>query len=166
MNKQQHTQGLSETQTGLSDPMVEIYHLVPFRSFRKSRSPLGLLEGRCQPRKLSLKDSQNGRTCAMLVRSCGIAGSLGSISVICECLMTRTQAALMRPQEEAHTAASYDLIFSVANSYSCNVLLWWLSSFLMLRPCNSVPHVMVTPPPKHKIIFIATSQLYFCYCYE
>lgn len=32
---------------------------------------------------------------------------------------------------------------------------WWFSTFLMLSPLNTVPHVVATP--SHKIIFIATS---------
>ena len=32
----------------------------------------------------------------------------------------------------------------------------WVSTFLMLRPFNIVPHVTVTPA-NHKIIFVATS---------
>jgi hypothetical protein len=39
----------------------------------------------------------------------------------------------------------------------------WFSTFLMQQPFNT-PHVVVTP--NHKIIFIATSYLAFCYCYE
>nr|KAF6314743.1 hypothetical protein mMyoMyo1_008546 [Myotis myotis] len=37
----------------------------------------------------------------------------------------------------------------------CVVLAQWFSTFLMPRPFNAVPHVVVTP--NHKIIFVATS---------
>jgi hypothetical protein len=33
----------------------------------------------------------------------------------------------------------------------------WFSTFLMLCPFNTAPHVVVTPPPSQKIIFVATS---------
>lgn len=33
----------------------------------------------------------------------------------------------------------------------------WLSTFLMLRPLNTVSHIVLSP--NHNIIFIATSQL-------
>lgn len=33
----------------------------------------------------------------------------------------------------------------------------WFSTFRMLLPFNTVLHVVVTPPPNHKIIFVATS---------
>lgn len=33
-------------------------------------------------------------------------------------------------------------------------LVHWFSAFLMLRPFNSVPHVVETPLPNHIIIFL------------
>jgi len=68
--------------------------------------------------------------------------------VLCVCLMTRTQASLKQPQEEACTAMSHDLLFDVTNSHFCNMQLQCLSTFLMLRLCNSVSHVA---PPTIKL---------------
>jgi hypothetical protein len=55
-------------------------------------------------------------------------------------------------------------VFSAAGLVALLALEQWLSSLLMLRSFNIVPHVVI--PPNHKIIFIATSYLKFCYCYE
>ena len=55
-------------------------------------------------------------------------------------------------------AAFYVLKTGLDKSSRVHVLLeqQWFSTFLMLEPFNTVPHVVVTLPPSHKIIFVAT----------
>lgn len=40
----------------------------------------------------------------------------------------------------------------------------WFSTFAMLRPFNTVPHVEVTP--RHNVISLLLYNCSFCYCYE
>lgn len=52
-----------------------------------------------------------------------------------------------------HSLKSYSSYWVVGKLPVSFVLEQWFPTFLMLRPCNTVPHVVATP--NHKIIFIA-----------
>lgn len=71
---------------------------------------------------------------------------------------------------------SVQILSLVVREYSCKIDLYcvssgmvhsprqWVSTFLTMQHFNTVPHAAVTP--NHKVISVATSQLYLCLCYE